>query len=107
MSAELRVDASKRKMFIENQLHYQLSENSKADTTVGWLLTEPGSNVKFHLAEPTNDFFLINSTTGRLKTKRPLDRELKDRHRLTIEIVDLVTAKQIDSAQVLIDVLDV
>lgn len=93
-------------MLLENRLHYQLNENSKADTTVGLLVTEPGSDAKFRLVDSTNDF-VVNATTGRLKTKRPLDREQKDRHRLTVEVVNSATTKQIDLAQVLIDVLDV
>jgi hypothetical protein len=90
-------------MLLENQLHYQLSENSKADSTVGWLLTEPGSNVKFRMVDSTTDF-IVNTTTGRLKTKRPLDREKKDRHQLVIEVVE---SEKLDLAHIFVDVLDV
>lgn len=106
LSAELRVDANQRKMLLENQLHYQVSENSKADATIGWLTTEPQTNVKFHLMDSANDF-AINETTGRLKTRHPLDREQKDRHHLVVEVVDSLSSKQIDTAQILVDVLDV
>ncbi|KAI6184049.1 hypothetical protein M3Y97_00554600 [Aphelenchoides bicaudatus] len=54
----------------------------------------------------SNDF-IVDATTGRLKTKRPLDRELQEQHNLVVEAIDSLNSKQVDSAQVLIDVLDV
>lgn len=105
LSAELRVGDKESPKFIENQLHYQIDENSRSDVTIGWLMTDSTRNTKFRLIDSTD--FVINSTTGRLKTRHSLDREQKSRHDLKLELIDSTNSKQIDMASVQIDVLDV
>lgn len=102
LSAELRVGEPKQPHFVENELQYQISENSKPDSTIGWLQTDSDSNIKYRL---NSDDFAINSTTGRIKTRHSLDREQKSQHNLKIELMN--GQNLIDTANVKIDVLDV
>jgi hypothetical protein len=105
MSAELRLDIKSSPKLSEHELHYQISENSRADTTVGWLKMDSECDARFHLVDSTD--FTINSTSGQLKTRHPLDREKQHRHELKVEVFDSKTEKQLDAANVIVDVLDV
>lgn len=100
-SAELRIGEHKRARFVDKYLHYQISENGKPDATIGWLMATD-NNVKFNLLDSTD--FVVNSTSGELKTRHALDREQKSVYNLKAELIG--ASQTFDIAEITIDVLD-
>jgi hypothetical protein len=103
--AELRIGLPKRPSFVDKHLHYQISENAKSDSTIGWIMVENNQNARFKLLDSTD--FVINITSGELKTRHSLDREQKSAYNLKVELIDATTSESIDIRNIRIDILDV